>query len=74
MSSFCRGTTRWLQCDQPLPLSVKSVACKTKSLYETNHNQFTNVQQQHILITQQSLIILLILAIEENQEQVTGYC
>ena len=23
------GTTRWLQCDQTLPLSVKGVACET---------------------------------------------
>ena len=24
------GTTRWLQCDQTLPLSAKGVACETR--------------------------------------------
>ena len=27
------ATTRWLQCDQTLPLSVKGVACKTSDMY-----------------------------------------
>ena len=28
------ATTRWLQCDQTLPLSAKGVACKTMSYVE----------------------------------------
>ena len=30
------ATTRWLQCDQALCLSAKSVACETKEIQHSN--------------------------------------
>ena len=37
---FAVGTTRWLQCDQTLPLSVKGVACETTSHTVGGGNMF----------------------------------
>ena len=34
------GTTRWLQCDQTLPLSAKGVACETMGDYTVYSTQY----------------------------------